>query len=74
MKKVERNYGVDLLRIVAMYMVVVLHVLGKGGILYSLPKLSISYEVAWILEIAAYCAYHARRILSAGIQRVATGI
>ncbi|MBQ5998579.1 MAG: hypothetical protein IJL70_03820 [Treponema sp.] len=29
----QRNYGIDLLRILAMYMVVVLHVLGCGGIL-----------------------------------------
>lgn len=64
MKKIERNYGVDLLRIVAMYMVVVLHVLGKGGILYSLPKLSLSYEVAWILEIAAYCAVNCYALIS----------
>ena len=29
----ERNYGIDLLRIVSMMMVVLLHVLGQGGIL-----------------------------------------
>ena len=62
--KIERNYGVDLLRIVAMYMVVVLHVLGKGGILYSLPKLSISYGTAWFLEIAAYCAVNCYALIS----------
>ena len=27
----KRNYGVDALRILAMYMIVVLHVLGQGG-------------------------------------------
>ena len=62
--KIERNYGVDLLRIIAMYMVVVLHVLGKGGILYSLEKMSISYEVAWFLEIAAYCAVNCYALIS----------
>ncbi len=62
--KIERNYGVDLLRILAMYMVVVLHVLGKGGILYSLEKMSISYEVAWFLEICAYCAVNCYALIS----------
>lgn len=27
----KRNYGIDMLRILSMYMVVVLHVLGQGG-------------------------------------------
>ena len=30
-----RNYGIDLLRIVSMFMVVLLHTLGQGGILKS---------------------------------------
>ena len=29
----ERNYGIDLLRILSMFMVVVLHILGQGGAL-----------------------------------------
>ena len=29
----ERNYGIDLLRVVLMYMVCMLHTLGRGGIL-----------------------------------------
>lgn len=31
--KNERNYGIDLLRIVLMYMVCILHTLGCGGVL-----------------------------------------
>lgn len=31
--KNERNYGIDLLRLVLMYMVCILHTLGQGGIL-----------------------------------------
>lgn len=30
-QRTERNYGIDCLRIVAMYMVVVIHILGMGG-------------------------------------------
>lgn len=29
----ERNYGIDLLRLVLMYMVCILHTLGQGGVL-----------------------------------------
>ena len=42
----ERNYGIDLLKIVSMFMVVVLHVLRHGGIL----------EVAWVIEPLCLCA------------------
>lgn len=52
----ERNWGVDLLRVVSMVMVAILHVLRQGGVLRSVAPLSISYEAAWALEIAAYCA------------------
>ncbi len=63
MKK-ERNYGIDLLRIISMAMVVILHVLGQGGVLASTEKLSLKYELAWALEIAAYCAVNCYAIIS----------
>ena len=62
--KRERNYGIDLLRIVSMLMVVVLHVLGQGGVLKTSTPLSIGYSVAWILEIAAYCAVNCYALIS----------
>lgn len=52
----ERNYGIDFLKIISMYMVVLLHVLGCGGILGNCEKFSFNYYVAWILEISACCA------------------
>lgn len=51
---VERNYGVDLLRCVSMFMVVILHVLGFGGVLDEAK--GNAYSVAWLLEIICYCA------------------
>ena len=51
-----RNYGMDCLRILSMYMVVVLHVLGQGGILDACEKFSFNYYVAWFLETSCYCA------------------
>lgn len=29
----RRNYGIDLLRMLAMWMVIILHILNKGGVL-----------------------------------------
>ena len=52
----SRNYGVDLLKIVSMFMVVVLHVLGVGGVLGGSAALSLNYEISWLLETGAYCA------------------
>lgn len=52
----NRNYGIDILRLVSMYMVVVLHVLGCGGIIASCDKFTTNYYVAWLLETSAYCS------------------
>ncbi|MCD8129640.1 MAG: acyltransferase family protein [Oscillospiraceae bacterium] len=51
-----RIYGVDAIKILAMFMVVILHILGKGKILENTETFSAQYEVAWLLEIACYCA------------------
>lgn len=63
MKK-ERNYGIDLLRIVAMFFVCLLHVLRFGGILGGARPLSAQYEVAWFLETAAFCAVNCYALIS----------
>lgn len=62
--KPSRNYGIDLLRIFSMLMVVVLHVLGQGGILYNTTILSYRYEIAWLLETACFCAVNCYGIIS----------
>ena len=56
MMKRERNYGIDLLRLVSMLYVVLLHTLGQGGVLEGAANGSASYRTAWFLEIWAYCA------------------
>ena len=60
----NRNLGIDLLRIVSMYMVVILHVLGHGGILRNLEVLSLSYCVLWLLEITCYCAVNCYALIT----------
>lgn len=63
-KRVERNIGIDLLRILSMFMVVLLHVLGKGGVLSNTVPLSLNYNLAYFIEIAAYCAVNCYALVS----------
>ena len=51
-----RNYGVDLLRILSMFFVIILHCLGKGGVLDAAKQGTAQYSSAWFLEAVAYCA------------------
>lgn len=60
----KRNYGIDLLRLVLMYMVCVLHVLGQGGILGSYQAGTPAYGVFWLMEICAYCAVDGFALIS----------
>ena len=54
MQKKERMANLEVLRCVAMMMVVVLHYLGKGGLLPDLTApLSVQDMAAWLLE--AFC-------------------
>lgn len=60
----ERNYGIDMLRLILMFMVCVLHTLGKGGVLNACISGSMNYNVFWILEILSYCAVDSFAIIS----------
>ncbi|MBR5535610.1 MAG: acyltransferase family protein [Clostridia bacterium] len=60
----SRNYGVDLLRIVAMFMVLFLHILGNGGILFELEPLSARGITAWFFEMATFSAINCYGIIS----------
>lgn len=41
----QRNYGIDLLRLVLMYMVCILHTLGQGGILNACQEGTTEFRV-----------------------------
>ncbi len=60
----ERNYGIDFLRILSMFMVVILHVLGQGGVLSATVPGSLKYWMAWLLEITCYCAVNCFALIS----------
>ena len=60
----KRNFNIDLFRILAAFLVTVLHVLGQGGILKSTSPTEINYWIAWLLEICAYCAVNCFALIS----------
>lgn len=60
----KRNYGIDALRILSMFMIVVLHILGQGGILGNVKVGTTQYAVAWFLESMAYCAVNCYALIS----------
>ncbi len=51
----SRNYGIDLLKILSMYMVVVLHILHHGGIMTGCEP-GMSQLSAQLLHTASFCA------------------
>ncbi len=58
-KITERYYGIDFLKMLSMFMVVVLHILGQGGVLKAVSFGSAQFYIAWFLEIASLCAVNA---------------
>lgn len=63
-KSFNRDYGIDLFRIVSMIFVVKLHVLGNGGVLSNTEWMSSQYIVSWLLEMCAYCAVDCFALIS----------
>lgn len=62
--KAQRNYGLDLLRMFAMFLIAVLHILGQGGVLNAAFPDADKYDAAWLLEIGAYCAVNCYALIS----------
>ena len=60
----KRNYGIDGLRILSMFMVVILHVLGQGGILRTAAPSGMHYWSGWLLEVTCYCAANCFALIS----------
>lgn len=67
----SRNYGIDLLRIVSMFMICILHVIGVWGGEAS-ATLSLNYNIAWLIECACDCAVNAFALISGyvGIKKI----
>jgi len=56
MQTKERKINVELLRIISMFMIVILHFLGHGGVLKEVNDFSVSYYVSWIIEAFSFVA------------------
>lgn len=59
----KRNNGIDLLRIVSMYMICCLHILLRGGILKSIET-ECQNKTFWLLEIICLCAVDCFALIS----------
>ncbi len=60
----SRNLGIELFRIAAMLLIVLLHVLGRGGVYGNTEYLGTNYKIAWFLETAAYCSVNCYALIS----------
>lgn len=60
----QRIYGIDFLRAASMYLVVVLHILGIGGVITGSELLSANFHMAWLLRIGALCAVNCYALIS----------
>lgn len=61
--KQERNYGIDLFKIVLMFMICMLHTLKRSGLL-GLDTGTLSYQVAWLLEVVCFCGVDGYALIS----------
>ncbi len=60
----ERNYGIDLLRLVLMFMVCMLHALAHGGVLSSSVSGTVGYDIYWFLRIVCFCSVDGFALIS----------
>lgn len=60
----KRNYGMDFLRILSMFFILILHTLGQGGVLANSEINSNQYKFTWFMEICAYCAVDVFALIS----------
>lgn len=60
----KRNYGIDLLRMVLMFMVVVIHVLERGGVLAAAEPMTVKYGLSWLIKSFVYCAVNCYALIS----------
>lgn len=68
---IKRNLGIDLLRIIAIFMIIILHTNGHGGVLFS-PNLNqtqdnffySNYSISWLIEYLVFCAVNSYALIT----------
>lgn len=60
----KRNIGIDILRVVCMYLVVNLHIIGVGGVLMDVPEKTVLYKVYTCIYGLAFSAVNCYALIS----------
>lgn len=60
----KRNSGIELLRIIAMFSIVLLHIVGIGGINNAYPLHSAGYAAALLLRSVTFCSVNCYALIS----------
>ncbi|SDH60789.1 Surface polysaccharide O-acyltransferase, integral membrane enzyme [Pseudobutyrivibrio sp. 49] len=60
----KRNYGIDLLRIISTYGIIIAHILGWGGVIESLEPNSMKYVIIWTLELMVVASINCYALIS----------
>lgn len=60
----EREYGIDILRILAMFMVLILHILNAGGVLHNTEEYTGKWFVEYFFFVISMCAVDCYGIIS----------
>lgn len=58
----ERNYGIDLLKVVAMFFIVLIHLIGHGGVLVN--STGLNNVIVWAIEIIGLCGVNCYALVS----------
>lgn len=61
----NRNSGLDLLRVISMLMIVTLHYLAKGGVLWNTTAWTPNWFIIWIIEAFCYTSVNCYVFISA---------
>lgn len=61
---IERNWGIDSLRVLCMFMIVIWHILWHGGVLANVSVPSLQYDIAWLLAMLAFGAVNCYGLIS----------
>ena len=62
--KNNRNVGIDLLRIISTYSIILLHIMGHGGIRNSLNPGNVNYYVLWFMMVTFFCGVNCFGLIS----------
>lgn len=60
----QKNYGIDLLKLLSMFMVLILHIIGYGGIAAKAELHTSQHAAVYLLETISFCAVNCYALIS----------